>query len=117
MPFRPIWQISCSVRSNMRQAAALAGSGCTVAVLDAPLLLEAGWDKLCDRLVFVEAPREVRLSRALGRGWSKEDFAAREEAQESLDSKRQRADVVVDNSGSPEHTQAQIERFWQSLFR
>jgi dephospho-CoA kinase len=100
-----------------RQAAALAGSGYRVAVLDAALLLEAGWDKLCDRLVFVDAACEVRLSRALGRGWSKEDFAAREEAQESLDSKRQRADVVVDNSGSPEHTQAQIERFWQSLFR
>jgi dephospho-CoA kinase len=100
-----------------RQAAELAGSGCTVAVLDAALLLEAGWDRLCDRLMFVDAPREVRLSRALGRGWSKEGFAAREEAQESLDSKRQRADVVVDNSGSPEHTQAQVERFWQSLFR
>jgi dephospho-CoA kinase len=99
-----------------RQAAALAGSGCTAAVLDAPLLLEAGWDRLCNRLVFVDAPRQTRLCRALARGWSKEDFAVREEAQESLDFKRQRADVVLDNSGSPEHTQAQVEHFWQSLF-
>jgi dephospho-CoA kinase len=99
-----------------RQAEALAGSGTAAAVLDAPLLLEADWDRLCDRLVFVDAPRQTRLSRALARGWSKEDFAVREEAQESLDFKRERADVVVDNSGSPEQTQAQVERFWQSLF-
>ena len=32
--------------------------------LDAPLLLEAGWDKLCDKMVFVDAPWEARLARA-----------------------------------------------------
>jgi len=99
-----------------RQAEALTASGSRAVVLDAPLLLETGWDRLCEKLVFVHASRRARLSRALARGWSKEDFAAREEAQESLDSKRELADVVVDNSGSPEQTQAQIEHFWQSLF-
>ena len=99
-----------------RQAEALACSGAAAAVLDAPLLLEAGWDKLCERLVFVDASRRARLSRALARGWSEEDFTAREGAQESLDFKRERADVIVDNSGPPEQTQAQVERFWKSLF-
>ena len=100
-----------------QQAEALSAAGKAVAVLDAPLLLEALWDKLCDRLVFVDAPRQARLARALARGWTEEDFAARERAQESLDAKRKRADVVVDNSGSPQQTQAQVERFWHSLFR
>ncbi len=50
--------------------------------------------------VFVDAPRNVRLARALARGWSESDFAAREGAQESLDLKRGRADVIIDNSGS-----------------
>ncbi len=86
-------------------------------MLDAPLLLEAGWDKFCDTLVFVDAPRELRLARALARGWSEEDFAAREGVQESLDWKRRRADVVVDNSGSPEQTRSQVERLWHSLIR
>ena len=104
------------VRLLSQQAEALAGSGSPAAVLDAPLLLEAGWDRLCRKLVFVDASRAARLSRALARGWSEEDFAAREEAQESLDFKRERADVVLDNSGSPEQTQAQVEHFWQSLF-
>lgn len=98
-----------------QQAEALASSGTAAAVLDAPLLLEAGWDRLCERLVFVDAPREVRLCRAKARGWSEEDFAAREAVQESLNFKRERADLVVDNSGSPEQTQAQLERFWQSF--
>jgi dephospho-CoA kinase len=86
-----------------------------LAVLDAPLILEAGWDKLCDRLAFVDVPREVQLARALERGWTEEEFAAREAAQESLDSKRRRADLIIDNSASAEHTQAQVERIWKSL--
>ncbi len=97
------------------EANRLAAAGCRAAALDAPLLLEAGWDRLCDRLIFVDAPRQLRLARALARGWSETEFAEREGVQESLDSKRRRADVVVDNSGSPEETQAQIERFWRSL--
>jgi dephospho-CoA kinase len=98
-----------------RQAEEMAASGCKAAVLDAPLLLEAGWDRFCDRLVFVEAPRPQRLARALERGWSEKEFAVREGVQESLDLKRKRADVIVDNSGSPEQTRAQVERLWHSL--
>ncbi len=60
-----------------RQAAAFEAAGKEVLVLDAPLLMEAGWDKFCDKTVFVEAPREVRLDRARGRGWSDAEFAAR----------------------------------------
>ncbi len=98
------------------QSDAAANSGVSAAVLDAPLILEAGWDKLCEVLIFVDTPRTIRLSRAVGRGWSKEDFEAREGAQKSLDRKRERADVIIDNSGAPEHTRAQIEQFWQSQF-
>jgi dephospho-CoA kinase len=98
-----------------RQAEGMAAAGTAVAVLDAPLLLEAGWDDLCEKMVFVDTPRQARLARALARGWSEEDFAAREGAQESLDGKRRRADAIIDNSGSPLQTQAQVERFWASL--
>jgi dephospho-CoA kinase len=86
-----------------------------VAVLDAPVMLKAGWDDYCDRIVFVDAPRELRLERARERGWNEEVFSAREGAQKSLDAKREHADEVIDNSGSSELTQAQIEHLWQSL--
>jgi dephospho-CoA kinase len=101
-------------RRLKQEAEQLAAGGCPAAVLDAPLLVEADWDRLCDWLVFVDTPRPLRLARALARGWSERDFAAREGVQESLDSKRKLADAIIDNSGSPEETRAQVERFWRS---
>jgi dephospho-CoA kinase len=98
-----------------RQAQQWAAAGRPVAVLDAPLLLEAGWDRFCDRLLFVDAPWAVRWGRAAARQWSAADFSAREEAQKSLDVKRRRADVVIDNSGPPECTRAQVQQFWHTL--
>ncbi|MEX2112048.1 MAG: dephospho-CoA kinase [Pirellulales bacterium] len=82
-------------------------------VLDVPLLVESGWNKLCDAVVYVEAPREQRLSRAMARGWPAEDFERREAAQETLAQKREQADLVIDNSGSLEATRSQVEQFWR----
>ena len=84
-------------------------------VLDVPLLFESGWNKFCDKIVYVDAPRETRLWRALGRGWTREEFDRRETAQQSLETKRDQADLVIDNSGSPQLTQAQVDRYLQSL--
>jgi dephospho-CoA kinase len=78
-------------------------------------MLKAGWRARCDKILFIEAPRSQRMGRAQERGWSQEDFEAREAAQESLDAKRGLADLVIDNSGSPERTYAQVEKFWHSL--
>jgi dephospho-CoA kinase len=98
-----------------RQAEALLASGIQLLVLDAALLLEMGMEQWCEKIVFVEAPRETRMARAMARGWTEEEFAAREGAQESLDRKRARADVIIDNSGPPQRTQAQVEQLWASL--
>jgi dephospho-CoA kinase len=97
------------------EAERIAEMGCRAIVLDAPLLLEAGWNKFCNTLLFVDVPRSERCRRACDRGWSESDFAVREEAQESLDLKRKRADVIIDNSGPPDQTHAQLECFWHSL--
>ena len=67
-------------------------------MLDAAILLEAGWDDLCDLIVFVDAPRDERMRRVQEqRGWSREVFEAREQAQWPCDLKRQRADLVITN--------------------
>ena len=97
------------------QAAEMTGRGVLAAVLDAPVMLKAGWNRLCDKIVYVDAPEDVRRSRAAARGWSREDFDAREAAQESLDEKRRHSDLHIDNSGAPEYTRAQIEHVWHSL--
>jgi dephospho-CoA kinase len=98
-----------------QQAADLADEGRAVAVLDAPVMLKAGWDKFCNHIVFVEAPEEIRRARAIARGWRQEDIAAREAVQEPIDFKRQRADYLIDNSGSRDATLAQVERLWRVL--
>jgi len=102
-------------RLRVRVAELARGTTTTAAVLDVPLLFESGWDGLCDKILFVDAPRELRLDRARLRGWSEADFDARESVQESIDVKRSRADVIIDNSSSPEHTNVQVQRFWHSL--
>ena len=78
----------------------------TAVVLDAAILLEAGWDDLCDRIVFVDAPRLERLRRvAETRGWSEETFEARERAQWPSDEKRRRADWIITNDSGPDRLQ------------
>lgn len=68
-------------------------------VLDAPLLFEAGLNKDCDAVIFVDASRGIRLARATQkRGWSEEAFEAREKAQMPVDEKRRRSDHVVVNN-------------------
>jgi|SRR5579883_2369638 len=85
-------------------------------VLDAAILFEAGWDSLCDRVVFVDAPRGLRLARlSAQRGWTDETLAARERAQMPLDEKRRRADAVVTNDSGPDKVTAEVERLWNTL--
>jgi dephospho-CoA kinase len=79
-------------------------------VLDAAILLEAGWARACDRIVYVDAPRAVRLTRlAEGRGWTGKEVEQRERMQLPLSEKRTRADDVIDNSGSREEVERQID--------
>jgi dephospho-CoA kinase len=106
-------RIEASMRARLDQ---LARQGNVPAVVvDAAVLLEAGWDRMCDVLVFVDASRAQRIARVCGRGWTAADIASREAAQLSVEEKRKVADGVIDNSGSIDHTFAQVQQFWQSL--
>lgn len=69
-------------------------------VLDAAVLLEAGWDDLCDLVVYVDAPRDERLRRvAAARGWTASMLEARERSQWPAERKRRRADWILCNDG------------------
>ena len=68
-------------------------------VLDVPLLMEIGWAKRCDRLVFVDCKQELREKRAKKRGvFNKNQFKMREKLQISLDNKVGIADNTIDNN-------------------
>lgn len=97
------------------RARQFAAEGARAIVLDAAVMLKAGWDKLCDALVFIDAPRDARLARAWRRGWSEQDFDRREAAQEPVEEKRRRCNYVIDNSGSLGQTREQVRRIWEAI--
>ena len=85
-------------------------------VLDAAILLEAGWDDLCDLIVFVDAPREERMLRVREqRGWSRETFEAREQAQWPADLKRGRAQLVINNDAGVDSLRRAADRIEAKL--
>ena len=68
-------------------------------VLDMPLLVEVGWDKRCDKLVFVDCKRQIRMNRAGKNGFfDKNQLKNRENFQISLDNKINITDNVIDNN-------------------
>lgn len=107
-------RIAARLQEKMTEAET---EGRKVAVLDAPLLFEAGWDSLCDEILFVDVPDGQRLERALRRGWTEDEFRQREAAQMSLVNKRQRSHTIIDNSRSLEDTFDQLNAVWSSWVR
>ena len=67
-------------------------------VLDMPLLVEVGWDKRCDRLIFVDCNEKIRENRAKNKGFEKNHIKIREKFQISLDKKKNIADNTVNNN-------------------
>lgn len=64
-------------------------AGARAIIYDAPLLFEAGIDKVCDAVVWVECPRQERLRRvAATRGWDEAELQRREDAQWPVERKR-----------------------------
>lgn len=85
-------------------------------VIDAPLLFEAGLDRECDAVIFVDTDRDRRVSRLTdSRGWNEAELTKREESQLSLDDKRARSDYVVVNNGDPDELREQVRRILNEL--
>jgi dephospho-CoA kinase len=92
-------------------ARGLAEPGSRFVVLDAAVMLEAGWNNETDWIVYVDAPRSVRLARLAQRsGWTEEDLAARESSQWPEHAKKARADAVMVNNSDVESLQRQVDR-------
>jgi dephospho-CoA kinase len=90
----------------------------TAVVLDAAILLEKGWDSLCDRVIYVDAPRALRLERlAAQRGWTEADLEAREKAQWPADEKRKRAGATVQNDGDLAGLSEAVARVWSDVMK
>ena len=85
----------------------------TLVVADVPLLYESDIAHLFDEVMVVYAPRHVQLKRLMERnGLNEEEARARIEAQMDIELKKAKADIVIDNSGSLQDTEQQVDRFW-----
>lgn len=74
-------------------------AGVKAIVLDIPLLAEVGWAKRCDKLIFVDCQRQIRIDRVKKMGvFDENQIKIRENFQISLDKKARLADNVVDNN-------------------
>ena len=81
----------------------------TMIVIDAPLLYEAGIDTECDRVIFIEADKRIRVQRVLSvRCWSAQELDRREKMQSALDAKKRRADHIVTNNSSLDALRGQV---------
>jgi dephospho-CoA kinase len=90
-----------------------------IAVVEAALLIEAGFDKKLEFIVVTWCTPEQQLERltapGTGRGLSVEQAQQRIAAQMPTEEKRRRADEVVDCSGTLEHTRAQVIALFAKL--
>lgn len=85
-------------------------------LVDAAVILEAGWQKLCDHIVFIECPFEQRLHRVTeNRGWSAAELTKRENQQLPLSEKRKLATTVIHNDQDLETAGLQLSRFIDSI--
>lgn len=81
----------------------------TCVVLDAPLLFEAGINKICDAIFVVSAPFFLQRQRALSRtGMTEEKFMTILKRQLSDAEKRQRSDVIIHSGLGKHRTWAQL---------
>ncbi|QVL30356.1 dephospho-CoA kinase [Telmatocola sphagniphila] len=93
--------ISDEIRLRMKDFSA--NPVCQMVILDAAIMLETGWNGVCDKILFVEASLSTREKRVKARGWSAEDLRDRESSQLPLEVKKARADAVLANDpDSPE---------------
>lgn len=77
---------------------------------ESAILFESGGDRHVDAVVWVDAPREVRIRRAMARdGATREAVEARLAHQIDPDEARRRAAFVVDNGGQVDALDAQID--------
>ena len=88
----------------------------TIAVLDIPLLFEAEMHKDLSEVIVVYAPEHIQIKRLMKRdNISEADAVARVRSQMPIEEKKNRATIVIDNSGTMEDTRKRTLEIFKTL--
>lgn len=103
-------------RLRDEEIAAAKARGERVVVSVIPLLFERHMADKFDAIVLVDAPRSVRLDRIVrDRKIDEAEAMKMIASQMPADLKRARADFVIENAGSREELEAEVDRVWQAI--
>ncbi|QOS78047.1 dephospho-CoA kinase [Paenibacillus sp. JNUCC31] len=103
-----------AIRKEMRERAAAyeLEHPDKLVVSDIPLLYESGLEDGFEEVMVVYVPRSIQRERLMSRdGMTAEQAEARMDTQMDIEDKKQRADIVIDNSGLWSETEKQINSF------
>jgi len=84
-------------------------------IFEAPLLFEAGWDRIFDKTVAVWTDTETQKKRLLDKGFTSKDIEDRNSKQLPNDEKLKKADFGLINSGDLKFLQKQCNKLINSI--
>jgi len=92
--------------------------GVQVAVVEAALLFEAGWETLVDEVWTTDSPLESVFERLMSRnGLNEEEVRKRLASQMDIQERLDRSDVVVDNSSGVAALEETVRSLWESRIK
>ncbi len=90
--------------------------GVPAIIIDAPLLIEAGMDKMADALIVVKASAKTQIERyGKKTGLDRAGIKRRAQNQIPLKKKLALADYVIDNEGCKEDTRRIVGQIWREI--
>ena len=99
------------VLDEIRRRIADAENEYTVAVVDAPLLFESGFNAECDAIISVIAPRDARIARIVERdGLTSEQAALRIDAQLDEEFLRSHSNFTIENNNDLDALALKVEK-------
>lgn len=103
----------------MKEISFLTSSGVSHIIIDVPLLFEANYTSIVDKILTIYVDEDIQLERLKKRdGFSTEESLARINAQMPLSEKVKESDAIIDNNGQLKETYDQLVRIlkeWNCL--
>lgn len=89
-----------------------------IVVVDAALLLEAGWETMVDQVWVVDAPMEKRIERIMKRdNLTRDQALSRINSQMSQQERIAKADKIIYNNSDIDSLREQVQRIWNETLK